>query len=264
MLHRLGRRSGGAEDAALGAGSRRRRRARADVHGSTADVRLALWREPALLEGPLRARAPGRADRRAARAPGRAGAAAGRRPDRVAARRAEGRRPGRRRRRLRPGRIQHQRDGDLAGPRPRRRAHRVGAHDGGRCRAVVVQRRRVRQLHAGRRADRACARRIRRRGVRAPPGRSRSGTTRATSCAATRTFPRSRRHRESSASRFSRPSGRLRTSSCSPRRRRRPARETRSPPSAAGCRWSGSTRSTSSRARAARRACSTSSRDAAS
>ena len=52
----------------------------------------AVRREPALLEGPLRARAAGRADRRAARARRRAGPPPGGSPDRVPARRAEGRR----------------------------------------------------------------------------------------------------------------------------------------------------------------------------
>ena len=60
-------------------------------------------------------------------------------PDRIAARRAEGRRRARRGRRLPPRRVQHQRDGDLAGPRPRRRADRVGARDRSGDRAVVGQ-----------------------------------------------------------------------------------------------------------------------------
>ena len=97
VLHGRGRGSRGAARAALGAGARRRRRARAFVPRPAARDRLGLRREPALLEGSLRARAPGRADRRAARAHRRAGPSARGDPDRVAARRAEGRRRARRR-----------------------------------------------------------------------------------------------------------------------------------------------------------------------
>ena len=49
----------------------------------------------------------------------------------------------------------------LAGPGARRGVHRVGAGHGGGDRALVVQRRRLRQLHAGGRADRAGARSVR-------------------------------------------------------------------------------------------------------
>ena len=86
---------------------------------------------------------------------------AGRDPGRVAARRGKGRRRRHRRSWLARGGVQHQRDGRVARPRGRRAAHRVGARDGGGDRAVVT-RRRLRQLHAGRRADRAHPRRVRR------------------------------------------------------------------------------------------------------
>ena len=100
----------------------------------------------------------------------RAGPPAGRDPDRVAARRAEGRRRRHRRRsasatpRSTSARWRVWHDPELD-----ERADRVGARDGGGDRAVVA-RRRLRQLHAGRRADRARSRRVRRRGVRPAPG----------------------------------------------------------------------------------------------
>ena len=146
--------------------------ARAHVHRPAARVRPAVRREPPLLEGPLRARAAGRADRRAARrivALGRRPAAD---PDRVAARRAEGRR---RRRRGAVGfrdaafNISAMATWQDAGPR-RASSIEWARETAAAHRAVVVQRRRLRQLHAGRRADRARPRRVRRRGVRAPPG----------------------------------------------------------------------------------------------
>ena len=90
-------------------------------------------------------------------------------PARVPARCAEGRRRDRRRARLSQRRFQHQRHGGLAGRPPRRGADRVGARHSGRDRALVLQRR-LRQLHAGRRADRARAGRVRRRGLRAAAG----------------------------------------------------------------------------------------------
>ena len=65
-------------------------------------------------------------------------------------------------------RLQRQRDGELDGPRPRSRVHPMGSRDRGRDRALVGQRR-LHQLHAGRRADRARPRRLRRPGLRAPP-----------------------------------------------------------------------------------------------
>ena len=79
--------------AALGAGV-----ASDDVRGAlvpraAGPVRLALRREPSLLEGPLRRRVRGRAGRRPARAHRHAGAIARRHPDRVPARGPEGRRP---------------------------------------------------------------------------------------------------------------------------------------------------------------------------
>ena len=72
--------------------ARHGRRAGADVPRAAARVRLALRREPALLEGSLRARALGRPDRRAPCASRGVRAPAVARPDRVAPRRAEGRR----------------------------------------------------------------------------------------------------------------------------------------------------------------------------
>ena len=77
----------------------------------------AVRREPALLEGALRARATGRAARRAAAVSRRAGPAAWGDPDRIAARSAEGRRSVDRGGRLSRRGVQRQRHGRLAGAR---------------------------------------------------------------------------------------------------------------------------------------------------
>jgi FAD/FMN-containing dehydrogenase len=108
-------------------------------------------------KGQFRRRTAGRADRRAAAAASGARPPPGRAPDRVAARCAEGRGCSRRRSPLAARRVQRQRDRNLAGSGPRRAAHRLDARDRGGDRAVVAQQRRLRQLHAGGRADRACA-----------------------------------------------------------------------------------------------------------
>ena len=71
---------------------------RAPVPRSAARAGLSVRREPALLEGPLRLRTTGRADRRAGRAQRRIRPAAGPDPDRVPPRRAQDRRRARRRR----------------------------------------------------------------------------------------------------------------------------------------------------------------------
>lgn len=94
--------------------------------------------------------------------------AAGPDPDRIPARHAKGHRAEQRGRRLPPCGLQRQRHGELARPSPRRAPDRVGARDRGGDRAVVGERR-LHQLHAGRRADRARARGLRRSGVQTPP-----------------------------------------------------------------------------------------------
>ena len=75
VLNELGRRFPRAARASLGTGARRRRPPRAHLPRPAARDRLGVRRIPALLERPFRARASGRAARRAARTDRRAGSA---------------------------------------------------------------------------------------------------------------------------------------------------------------------------------------------
>jgi hypothetical protein len=86
---------------------------------------------------------------------------------RVPARGGQRRRPGGWGGWVSPRRVQHQRDGGMAGTRPRPRVHLVDTADGGGDRTVLVSRGRLCQLHAGGRTDRARARVLRRPSVRA-------------------------------------------------------------------------------------------------